>query len=141
MFTSIVTRFGLPDEGVGSNLCIRSFKPDARRSNVEPVGSGGTGVLAVLRDDPFGVDGLGVGFFSSTRRPRVFVEVAAGSTLARTSFDPPAAVDEDTEGVEGRETGGGGGGDGSCSTMTASFERKRNGERCRNVLRMPFDGR
>ena len=39
------------------------------------------------------------------------------------------------------EEGGGGGGDGSCSGITASFERKRNGERCLRVFNIPFDGR
>jgi hypothetical protein len=34
----------------------------------------------------------------------------------------------------GDDCGGGGGGDGSCSGITASFERKRNGERCLNVF-------
>ena len=31
-----------------------------------------------------------------------------------------------------------GGGDVSCSIITASFERKRNGDRCLKVFSMPF---
>ena len=37
--------------------------------------------------------------------------------------------------------GGGGGGEVSCSTITASFERNRNGDRCLKVFKMPFEGR
>ena len=71
---SMVTRFGLAglSDGVASKRCMRSFKPDARRTSVEAVGSGGTGTVTPLRGAPFDVGGFAVGFFSSTSRPRVF---------------------------------------------------------------------
>lgn len=129
------------------------MRPDARRSNVEPLGGADESFVVVavedfVFDDPLVdvallfvvLDDLGVTFFSSTNRPRVFAVVAVDATFVRGSF---------VEGVEtaagaGVETGAGvgaGGGEGSCSMITASFERKRNGDRCRSVFKIPFDGR
>lgn len=111
---------------------MRSFKPDVRRTRVEPVdsvGAAGFRVVVVVVEG-----GFGAGFLSSTNRPRCLFCVGAGGIFGRdVSFGGGSAF--------GGSAGGGGGGDGSCSGMTASFERNRNGERCRRVLRIPFDGR
>ena len=54
---------------------MRSFKPDVRRTRLEPVDSAGAFVFLVV----FVVDaGLGTVFFSSTSRPRCFVGGGGG---------------------------------------------------------------
>jgi hypothetical protein len=127
------TRFGFG--GVASNLCIRSFNPDVRRTNDALLVGSVIGVtLTIFFGVPFDEEGEEVFvdiFFSSTNRPRCFAEDGGGGLVF---------FSLDAGGWAGEADGGGGGGEGSCSTITASFERKRNGDRCLNVFNIPLDG-
>jgi hypothetical protein len=92
--------------------------------------------LTSFRDVPFdGEDFFVVVFFNSINRPRCFVGVD-DVDFNLVSF----GVGGSTGAGGGGGCGAGGGGDVSCSIMTASLERNRNGDRFLNVFNIPFDG-